>query len=151
VRTLGDEFNNESFTILLSYDQTFTPGTNNHFLKISDGTNNNRVGIFLNSGGEILFYSEINGAYTPRSTGLSGKTSGKIALAVSSGSVRLVTDDALTVFTSGYTGPPPPGLNRVDLGQFSSTSSPKLNGTIKGFKIFPTALSDAELITLTGG
>ena len=135
VRVLGDEFNPKSCTIYFR------------------GTVTDAVG----------YVFSISGFRCRRNSGVNFMILGADNTLVSSATVPL-KDEFLFAFTYDSTsstmtlvinGVAASATQTTDLNNFLSVGSfngvQAANGIIKDFRIFPTALSEAELITLTGG
>jgi hypothetical protein len=154
VRVLGDEFNPNEFSFYLEAPiPRLFDGRNAHLIEFSDGSNNNRYLLqrVLNST-DLVFagVTSANGVIFTMTLGiaaLSNQTA-KISASVSSTSATLVVDgvsvsdtvsDALSVVT------------QFNLGAKWDDSNSIGEAVFKDVQLFPTALSEAELITLTGG
>ena len=117
-------------------------------VSISDGTNDNLVMFrYDNSFGRITFFVRGGGgAYTITTinTGISKQINHKIALSWN-GDLNIYVDGALVASTT--INSLPIGLNELKLEQ--PTGGNRFQGNIKDLRVYPTALTDAELITLT--
>jgi len=149
VRTLGDEFNPSAGTIYIEYSADSAP----NLFGLLENSNN-----YLTLNGPASDFTtlrllvRIDGAFDVNvnlSTTLVGGAH-KVAVSYSSlGYSAVVDGGTLLTGATDMTGL---------MGQVASASLGKdaqknsyLNGNIKDFRLFPLRVSDAELITLTGG
>jgi len=155
VRTLGDEFNPPEGTLYVEAEYLGANSTIGGFYALSDGSFNQRLMIAFenssltpdNKNRIQAFITDKNGEYVNILSDINSVGSGphRVALSYDATSVTLALDGSI-VGTELYTGPPT--VDRLD-GQgvsFGSTAT-----LTKDLRLYPTALPDAELITLTGG
>ena len=146
VRVLGDEFNQNEFTLFAVFTILGTGdgaiiGTNSSTITpafLGEGTNEVIIdfrefdGGFYKSGSHIIVGQEYNLAFS---------WNGEVA--------KIFLDGAL-ILTTGSTASNLFGTTTL-FGLGKQGSGRVINVINKDFQIFPTTLSDAELITLTGG
>jgi hypothetical protein len=147
VRVLGDEFNNDSFTVYAEFTSSGLPGTG--IFEMHNGDEEDRVGVSFDSSAELQAFVVKNNSVTALLVKEAGISSAKVAVSFSGVAMVFVVDGTV-VSTTTYAGNP--DLSFLDVATYrNENSGAELNGSIKDFQIFPTALSEAELITLTGG
>ena len=147
MRTLGAEFNNDSFTVYAEFTSPTLPGTG--IFEMHNGDEAGRAGVSFNGSSELQAFVVKNNSTIALSAKVAGISSGKLAVSFS-GVAMVFVIDGTVVSTASYAGNP--DLTFLDVATYrNENSGQELNGSIKDFRIFPTALSDAELITLTGG
>jgi hypothetical protein len=150
VRVLGDEFNKDAFTLFVEFEESGPfdelvsyavlsqdqMASTKGFFAIQRRDNYNSLGLRLNNGG----FTTID---TPASVGLK-----KAAAAYQNGEVTFCLNG---VILGSQNNVRTNDITSLFLGKFDNTA-PTAGLTLnKELRIFPTALSDAELITLTGG
>ena len=150
VRVLGDEFNPNEWTIYLHYSArgySFDQG-GQVFFSISDGSQNEYLGLYNRNGYNpaiILFYG-----------GDLEFVSNHLSLTVDEVRVGITyTNGVYSICINGnnpqnFNGQFSEVFNVLSIGRGVSAES-TMNGEYKDLRLFPTALTDAELITLTGG
>jgi hypothetical protein len=150
VRVLGDEFNPEAFTVYgeIARYPPESPG-DSRFFTLTSGEPDNRITI-REAGSNFII--EANDALLLVSTsGALGGIASKFAYSYNS------LNDSLVYVVNGevqFSVTVPEkfvGLSEFWISGGIFPGSTSLNTSAKDFRIFPTALSDAELITLTGG
>jgi hypothetical protein len=145
-RVLGDEFNSDAFTLLAAISLA---GVANGSIVGTTLTNTNPI--FLgNSVNELIidtrdFDGELDGS------GINLDPNQEYSLAFSwNGQVaKMFLDGNLIIETEAKSGNPFENTTLFGIGKRNSVSSISL--TYKNFRIFPNALTDAEIIALTGG
>jgi hypothetical protein len=149
VRVLGDEFNQTEGSIFIELNNVFELSEAGIIFQISIGTDyNNRIGVLLDVDDEIKVFIQKAGSFFLASLGQSGKRSAKIAASYDSNELRMSVDGSSIVtlpVASVFSG----NLSRLELGERGNSN--RTNMTARDFRIIPAALSEAELITLTGG
>ena len=154
VRVLGAEFNPNEFSFYLEAPiPRLFDDRHADLIEFSDGSNNNRY--FLRRGvnsTDLVFrgITPANGVIFTMTLGiaaLSNQTA-KISASVSSTSATLVVDG---VSVSDTVSDALPVVTQFNLGTKWDGSNSIGEGVFKDVQLFPTALSEAELITLTGG
>jgi hypothetical protein len=116
---------------------------------LSDGTANNRVLLFFKAiGGTISANLKVGGvSYSVvDNSGTVATDFNKIAVRYQENRLDLFINGALRTFTGTFT--PPTVLNQLNFGAATTSSNP-FYGKVKQLQVYPTALSDAELTTLT--
>ena len=154
VRTLGDEFNPNEFSFYLEAPiPRLFDDRNAHLIEFSDGANNNRYILQRVVNSTDLVFAGItsaNGVIFTMTLGiaaLSNQTA-KISASVSSTSATLVVDG---VSVSDTVSDALPVVTQFNLGAKWDGSNSIGEAVFKDVQLFPTALSESELITLTGG
>jgi len=148
-RVLGDEYNGGGFTVYCKYRLTNLANFIGPFL-LTDGTNNNRVFLDANSSGSQRLLVASQGTLLINSD-LVLSTLGEHSLAMSfSDTEIIVAQDGVSYIFSGLTSAVPQ-ITNIKIGRRNVAIEHVINSTLKDFRIFPTTLSEAELITLTGG
>lgn len=160
-RTLGQEFNASEFTLTTELTPNFQPIAKHGdlsqmlFVTLSGGSTDNRVQLGVTSStrsdkwvGVTVFASGDNSrSYNDApDIWMSGETK-KLAVSVSPEAVKFVVD-GVVVYTAGA-GPVPVGLSALYVGSDYSGTQKGQTITCGGARIFPRALSEAELIALT--
>ena len=150
MRVLGDELNSNEWTIYLHYSArgySFDQG-GQIFFSISDGSPNEYLGLYNRNGYDpaiILFYG-----------GDLEFVSNLLSLTVDEVRVGITyTNGVYSICINGnnpqnFNGQFSEVFNVLSIGRGVSAES-TMNGEYKDLRLFPTALSEAELITLTGG
>jgi hypothetical protein len=155
VRVLGDEFNTQSFTAIFSAniprlaDSTLTSDSRIRLFEFNDGEPDpDRITVYItdDQGGLSAFIREagstVDAVYPPFTLSENGiygiKVEGLEVTVAFNGEVYTETVTRL------------PTVTKLIIGSWVSLTE-SVNAPIKNFRVFPTALSDAELITLTGG
>jgi hypothetical protein len=155
VRTLGDEFNPEEGTLYAEAQYLNSNTTAGGNYGLTDGTSSQRMLVAFDpsesTGGSSDFITAIitdaNSVTAAIPSSVNAVASGfhKVAISYNSTSFTFAVDGVI-VGTASHAGVPT--VDRID-GQGETIGK---NGTLtKELRLFPTALSDAELITLTGG
>ena len=148
VRTLGDEFNQNEFTVYAEIDKYPEAGANARFLSLSDGTSSNRITL-REAGDTFVFVGSGNIQVIPI-PGVVGGIRSKIAYSFNNATRRLIFavngEVIFSTTTTGFLGPV--AVLRLNGGQLTTHY---ITAVFKDLFMFPTALTDAELITLTGG
>jgi hypothetical protein len=155
VRTLGDEFNPEEGTLYAEAQYLNSNTTAGGTYGLTDGTSSQRMLVAFEPsetpGGSsdfiTAFITDANSVTAAIPSSVNAVASGfhKVAISYNSTSFTFAVDGVI-VGTASHEGVPT--VDRID-GQGGSIGD---NGTLtKELRLFPTALSDAELITLTGG
>ena len=150
VRVLGDEFNSNEWTIYLHYSArgySFDQG-GQIFFSISDGSPNEYLGLYNRNGYNpaiVLFFGDDLEF-----------VSNLLSLTVDEVRVGITyTNGVYSICINGnnpqnFNGQFSEVFNVLSIGRGVSAES-TMNGEYKDLRLFPTALSEAELITLTGG
>ena len=155
VRTLGDEFNPEEGTLYAEAQYLNSNTTAGGAYGLTDGTSSQRMLVVFEpsgaAGGSSDFITAIitdaNSVAATIPSSVNAVASGfhKVAISYNSTSFTFAVDGVI-VGTASHAGVPT--VDRID-GQGGTIGN---NGTLtKDLYLFPTALSDAELTTLTGG
>jgi len=147
-RTLGDELDHHEFTVYAEIDKYPASGTDARFLSLSDGTGSNRI--TLREAGNSVIFEGSSASEVIATVGLVGGIRSKIAYSFNNSTRRLIfTVNGVTIFdvtTANFMEP----LTVLHLNK--GTASPnRIAAVFKDLRLYPTALSEAELITLTGG
>jgi len=139
VRTLGDEFNPEAFTLYID-------GVGGHTVSLNEGAVNVYYNTLimgqLNEQGDVFFSSQNNdvGQFSARNSSASGQ---KMAVSITNGGeARGYLDGVLFMSESNVLTP-----NNLRFLYIET----RVKGTTSDIQLYPTAFSEAELITLTGG
>ena len=149
VRTLGAEYNGGGFTVYCKYRLTNLADFIAPFL-LTDGTFNNQAFLDANSSGSQRLSVTSQGTNLI-SSDLVLSTLGEHSLAMSfSDTEIIVAQDGVSYIFSGLTSAVPQ-ITNIKIGRRDIAIERLINSTLKDFRIFPTALSEAELTTLTGG
>jgi len=147
-RTLGDELDHHEFTVYAEIDKYPASGTEARFLSLSDDTNANRI--TLREAGDSFIFAGSGNTETFTIPGVVGGSRSKIAYSFNNATRRLIFavngEVIFSTTTIGFLGP----VTELKLNRGTSTTD-YINVVFKDLFIFPTALSEAELITLTGG
>ena len=155
VRVLGDEFNPEEGTLYAEAQYLNSNTTTGGTYGLTDGTSSQRMLVVFEpsgaAGGSSDFITAIitdaNSVAATIPSSVNAVASGfhKVAISYNSTSFTFAVDGVI-VGTASHAGVPT--VDRID-GQGGTIGN---NGTLtKDLYLFPTALSDAELTTLTGG
>jgi hypothetical protein len=154
VRVLGDEFNPNEFSFYLEAPiPRLFDDRNAHLIEFSDGSNNNRYLLQRGVNSTDLVFAGVtpaNGVIFTMTLGiaaLSNQTA-KISASVSSTSATLVVDG---VSVSDTVSDALPVVTQFNLGAKWDGSKSIGEAVFKDVQLFPEALSESELITLTGG
>ena len=154
VRTLGDEFNPNEFSFYLEAPiPRLFDDRNAHLIEFSDGSNNNRYLLqrVVNST-DLVFagVTSANGVIFTMTLGIAAfsNQTAKISASVSSTSATLVVDG---VSVSDTVSDALPVVTQFNLGAKWDGSNSIGEAVFKDVQLLPTALSESELITLTGG
>ena len=154
VRVLGDEFNPNEFSFYLEAPiPRLFDDRNAHLIEFSDGSNNNRYLLRRGVNSTDLVFRGItpaNGVIFTMTLGiaaLSNQTA-KISASVSSTSATLVVDG---VSVSDTVSDALPVVTQFKLGTKWDGSNSIGEAVFKDVQLYPEALSESELITLTGG
>jgi hypothetical protein len=137
--------------VYVEYDQKLiNQGITRRIFALSDGTVNNRITAYINTGNGIDFYVRNSGGDLFLGTVASpvGNTTGmhKIASAYKNGDYAVYLDGALIISGAGTAGTIP-ACSRFDLG--SQIGSNDLYEPMMQSLLFPTRLTNAELASLT--
>jgi hypothetical protein len=154
VRVLEAEFNPNEFSFYLEAPiPRLFDDRNAHLIEFSDGSNNNRYLLRRDVNSTDLRFSGVtpaNGVIFTMTLGiaaLSNQTA-KISASVSSTSATLVVDG---VSVSDTVSDALPVVTQFKLGAKWDGSNSIGEAVFKDVQLYPEALSEAELITLTGG
>ena len=154
VRVLGAEFNPNEFSFYLEAPiPRLFDDRNAHLIEFSDGSNNNRYSLRRGVNSTDLVFAGItpaNGVIFTMTLGiaaLSNQTA-KISASVSSTSATLVVDG---VSVSDTVSDALPVVTQFNLGARWDGSNSIGEAVFKDVQLYPEALSESELITLTGG
>ena len=154
VRVLGAEFNPNEFSFYLEAPiPRLFDDRNAHLIEFSDGSNNNRYLLRRGVNSTDLVFRGItpaNGVIFTMTLGiaaLSNQTA-KISASVSSTSATLVVDG---VSVSDTVSDALPVVTQFNLGAKWGGSNSIGEAVFKDVQLYPEALTEAELITLTGG
>lgn len=143
-RTLGAEFNASEFTVYMEIESIGIDRAG--VFEISDGSENNRVGVFFDPNVDLLSFVITDGTAVTSSPS-SGFSSGKIAVSFDGSEMKFSVNGSL-ISTDSYGGNPQ--LSIFELGTYrTENAGQELNSTIQNARIFPRALTEAELIALT--
>ena len=147
-RVLGDEFNNDEGAI--SSDCTVQAGeTTTRLLYVANSISSvGSFGFYVTAVGGLGFYSDLNSVVVNLNLGALLETKNIVAVSYLKNGQLILAMNGVIVhnigFTEEVTGSRLYVGNRGGVGQSPKT---KFNSV----RVFPTALSEAELITLTGG
>jgi hypothetical protein len=151
---LGNEFNPNEFSFYLEAPiPRLFDDRNAHLIEFSDGSNNNRYLLRRGVNSTDLVFRGItpaNGVIFTMTLGiaaLSNQTA-KISASVSSTSATLVVDG---VSVSDTVSDALPVVTQFNLGARWDGSNSIGEAVFKDVQLYPEALSESELITLTGG
>jgi len=154
VRVLGAEFNPNEFSFYLEAPiPRLFDDRNAHLIEFSDGSNNNRYLLQRGVNSTDLVFAGItpaNGRIFTMTLGiaaLSNQTA-KISASVSSTSATLVVDG---VSVSDTVSDALPVVTQFNLGANWDGSNSIGEAVFKDVQLYPEALTESELITLTGG
>jgi hypothetical protein len=150
VRVLGAEFNPGAFTIYCDYEREYVAPIFPGPFIISDGSTDNRILLDSFAGNDRIVITSNGVSVVGSNIGTSVPGRFRVAISLTDTACLVAVNGTAYSFT-GLTNAIPTGLNSLVVGRRSSNIEHFLNGVIRDFRIFPTALSDAELITLTGG
>ena len=154
-RSLGAEFNVTEGTVFF---RCTVPGNNAdraaQIFAISDGSDTNRILLLANVNTDYLTAFIIGASGTVATvtfdaTGLQRQTA-DIAVGFSAAGVSIAVNGSV-VTGAANANAFPVGLDQVSIGAKGDNSNTVVSSLYEDFRIFPTVLSDAELITLTGG
>ena len=137
--------------VYVEYDQKLiNQSVTRRIFALSDGTVNNRITAYINTGNGIDFYVRNSGGdlFLGAVASPVGNTTGmhKIAAAYKNGEYAVYLDGALIISGAGTAGTIP-ACSRFDLG--SQIGSNDLYEPIMQAALYKTRLTNAELATLT--
>jgi hypothetical protein len=146
VRVLGDEFNPNQFSVF--FDYKLAEGvldvlklSSIRVFGFSDGTNNNRLSLAVTT--LLVSDSGVRSTYS-LTTNLTQR--GKVALSYDGTTLKVCLNGGIILTQSSSKNAE---LDRMLVGSSEAVSAGAI--IVKQEILFPTALSEAELITLTGG
>jgi len=145
VRVLGDEFNDKEITVYV--EGKIPRGDFKRLLYLSGPSDNNIALGLSQTTGKWFFSAKVNGVVQTDFviTDIDYDVVVKWAFSFKNGTYKLYKDGEL--FQTETVKLFPVGLNALQVGGNGSN----VGALVKNTRIFPTALSEAELITLTGG
>jgi len=147
VRVLGDEFNPNEGTVYVEFKVLTVPLDTTILVSFNDGTTSNRaleIG-FKDNGALQIFTSGVSPSNTlPYVVGQTYR----IATSFNDTKMGVAVDGVLD---SQNGAPTATGLNQIQVGKLAGLASSDATAIVKDLQYFPTALTEAELITLTGG
>ena len=155
VRALGDEFNPSEGTLFV---RCTVPRNNDdrnaHICEFSDGSDDNRIILTADANTDYIdaFLYGVDGAaasLTVNVAGIQGQVA-NFALSYSMAGLSLAINGAVTTAVANSNAYPV-GLSQLTVGDKWDNSNPVVSSLYEDFRAIPTALSEAELITLTGG
>jgi hypothetical protein len=157
VRVLGDEFNFNEGTLFVDLSDVIPNSTSDfgRVCEMTDGSSDNRIYVIRRMGGTYSTYVVTQGVQADgyvNDTPVGNNDSPKIAVSWKvGGETKTYINGSL--YNSGTLNLPFGGdLQSYRLSVGANGSNTQIGSeTCKTLRVFPTALSDAELITLTGG
>jgi hypothetical protein len=154
VRTLGDEFNPESFTVFVDWSDYEGDTDNPGFFALDTGndTLSSALYVFSSGGDYVIGMKNMDGDTLAYGQDLGSFQTKKIAISVDNGNMQVLwsTGDfsgVLPISDKAYSFNP----LQLNIGNASSNAIKQTKLIVSKISVLPTALSEAELITLTGG
>ena len=152
VRMLGDEFNQDDFTLIFDFNPLEIGNTTNRYMRLSNNTGGNRITLGWNGSDRFVLYYGVDSAYAnvgfvlPSGNIKVGnnykvaiKRVGKVVSACVNGGV-IGSNTAAKNYNVA--------INHLELGR-EATNYGML--TTNNFTMYPNALSDTQMQLLTGG
>jgi hypothetical protein len=142
-------YNSSEGTLVTEFDVVGLNSVSESPATISDGTSNNLVNAFVNTGG-ITFITVISGGVTSASMNAGAIT---LNTPIKLATVYRVNDFAVSqngaVPTVDTAGAVPVGANRLDIGWAANYGGLFLNGHLRRLFFYPTRLTNAQLQALS--
>lgn len=152
--SIGSWFNASQGSVILecSIENSVANPTNAFTFSLSDGTASNRIEAFIGLGSFVINARYVAATVTTNPTIVPSVNFGSVNKV---GMVYAVGANATNVFLNGTAGTAsspaasPTGINALGLGTPTQGSAAPLNGWVRKFSYYNTALTTAQLQTLT--